>query len=641
MGPPNRLGAWRWYRRTVYQDGHPAKPGGYPIEQEVKMDSQLQPMWESLVEVDNLDGPPSTFPALSRSPATQPAPEEKEGLSLADVDKLCAEFGFHYDDDQGETLEILQDMISASLARWGPPSAAAPEPGESLATPPAPEPGEVGEGPSVEQIEEAAKLIYASMRFAATDSHGACDWVDRGNSLMQDEARRTARAALARWCRPATTPAPEPPSPSGYAYRYRSPFGGTDIRFNGGQEVNGGRPIEAVPYWFAPPSAPATSPDPTPKEAARPTYLDAIRLAQGCHDYSGGHSGTEGEAWHGAIDTVVAVLKRAAVEPWDSQLKAVYGVGVEAGAGDVAVPEPVPVAELDDQRREAVHQAVAEALGSGAYDCLRVWEAWGVGTMGPDDFVPVAEDSDRVAEIADAAIEAIRAIPAPAPDVVPGEVKELVAALRADAECVTAGKPDLMQLTDKQLTRIAEILKAFILGGWIVPTVEQVTPSAPEKGEGPTLLPAPHVGEAEEVDPDHANRLGTIIPSDILQLADQLDRDGLRLIEVGYANESLPTRDTGLRVVRASYILQQQEAELAALRAVPVPVAWCRSDDFANSMNRGGSFSGWKDPGAGANKCDMQLYAIPLPAPEPVAECPNCGYEGEMVPAPHAGDVGA
>jgi hypothetical protein len=73
MGPPNRLGAWRWYRRTVYQDGHPAKQGGYPIEQEVKMDSQLQPMWESLVEVDNLDGPPSTFPALSRSPATATA----------------------------------------------------------------------------------------------------------------------------------------------------------------------------------------------------------------------------------------------------------------------------------------------------------------------------------------------------------------------------------------------------------------------------------------------------------------------------------------------------------------------------------------------------------------------------------------
>jgi hypothetical protein len=65
---------------------------------------------------------------------------------------------------------------------------------------------------------------------------------------------------------------------------------------------------------------------------------------------------------------------------------------------------------------------------------------------------------------------------------------------------------------------------------------------------------------------------------------------------------------------RAATLLQQQEAELAALRGVPV--AWCRSDEFAKSMNRGGSFSGWKDPGAGTNKCDMQLYAIPLPAPQ-------------------------
>jgi hypothetical protein len=40
-----------------------------------------------------------------------------------------------------------------------------------------------------------------------------------------------------------------------------------------------------------------------------------------------------------------------------------------------------------------------------------------------------------------------------------GEVDELVAALEADAECVAAEQPDLMQLTDKQLTRIAELLK--------------------------------------------------------------------------------------------------------------------------------------------------------------------------------------
>ena len=61
-----------------------------------------------------------------------------------------------------------------------------------------------------------------------------------------------------------------------------------------------------------------------------------------------------------------------------------------------------------------------------------------------------------------------------------GKVGELIAALEADAECVAAEQLDLMQLTDKQLTRIAEILKAFNMGGWIVPTVEQTTPPASE-----------------------------------------------------------------------------------------------------------------------------------------------------------------
>jgi hypothetical protein len=70
-------------------------------------------------------------------------------------------------------------------------------------------------------------------------------------------------------------------------------------------------------------------------DAAHPTFQDAIKLAQGCHDYSGGHSGAEGEAWHGAIGMVVDVLKRAAIGPWDSQTRAVYGVGSEAQAGEV------------------------------------------------------------------------------------------------------------------------------------------------------------------------------------------------------------------------------------------------------------------------------------------------------------------
>lgn len=61
--------------------------------------------------------------------------------------------------------------------------------------------------------------------------------------------------ALAAWrsacayARAATMQAGETRVPSGYAYRY--PYmGGTVIRFNNGGEVNGSRPIEAVPYWF-------------------------------------------------------------------------------------------------------------------------------------------------------------------------------------------------------------------------------------------------------------------------------------------------------------------------------------------------------------------------------------------------------
>ena len=38
--------------------------------------------------------------------------------------------------------------------------------------------------------------------------------------------------------------------PSGYAYEYPSYRGGTTIRFNGGEEVNGSKPLRAIPYVF-------------------------------------------------------------------------------------------------------------------------------------------------------------------------------------------------------------------------------------------------------------------------------------------------------------------------------------------------------------------------------------------------------
>jgi len=62
------------------------------------------------------------------------------------------------------------------------------------------------------------------------------------------------------------------------------------------------------------------------------------------------------------------------------------------------------IAPPGDELPEPVIDAVAEALGGDAYDCLRVWSAWGMGTMGREDFQAIADDGDRVADIARAAI---------------------------------------------------------------------------------------------------------------------------------------------------------------------------------------------------------------------------------------------
>lgn len=76
-----------------------------------------------------------------------------------------------------------------------------------------------------------------------------------------------------------------------------------------------------------------------------------------------------------------------------------------------AVPQPSPD-PASENTRQAVIDAIAEALGD-AYDCTRVWHAWQVGTMSQDDFVLVTDQSDRLYEIADAAISAMPKQPSP------------------------------------------------------------------------------------------------------------------------------------------------------------------------------------------------------------------------------------
>lgn len=63
--------------------------------------------------------------------------------------------------------------------------------------------------------------------------------------------------------------------------------------------------------------------------------------------------------------------------------------------------------QLPQLLQENLIEFVAEALGD-AYDCTRTWRAWSIGAMGPNDFMRVADDSDRVAEVVNAALEALR-----------------------------------------------------------------------------------------------------------------------------------------------------------------------------------------------------------------------------------------
>lgn len=63
--------------------------------------------------------------------------------------------------------------------------------------------------------------------------------------------------------------------------------------------------------------------------------------------------------------------------------------------------------QLPQLTQDKLVEAVAEALGD-AYDCIRAWRARGIGSMGPDDFLRVADDSDRVAAIVNAALDALR-----------------------------------------------------------------------------------------------------------------------------------------------------------------------------------------------------------------------------------------
>ena len=66
--------------------------------------------------------------------------------------------------------------------------------------------------------------------------------------------------------------------------------------------------------------------------------------------------------------------------------------------------------EITEEIKKGIYNAITTAIGKNAYDCVRVWDVWECGTMYKNDFIPIIDQAERLAEIADAVIEAIIAI---------------------------------------------------------------------------------------------------------------------------------------------------------------------------------------------------------------------------------------
>jgi hypothetical protein len=115
-----------------------------------------------------------------------------------------------------------------------------------------------------------------------------CEYPCEGTPVMAVQVgdfNEAARAAIAldRSRRAPVPPADGDRQPSGYAYRYQQ-FGDSVIRFNGGSEVNGSRPTEAIPYWLGHP------PRPIPPADGEVAELVRLLLVEADHDKARDHT---------------------------------------------------------------------------------------------------------------------------------------------------------------------------------------------------------------------------------------------------------------------------------------------------------------------------------------------------------------
>lgn len=102
---------------------------------------------------------------------------------------------------------------------------------------------------------------------------------------------------------------------------------------------------------------------------------------------------------YSVLEQALAVESAALSE----SLRHVANLKERLNAAPVVPVAAQPAGEVD---REKLIDALAQSL-TGSYDCMRVWSAWGVGTMSEDDFNPISDDRHRLEEIADELIIAM------------------------------------------------------------------------------------------------------------------------------------------------------------------------------------------------------------------------------------------
>jgi len=135
--------------------------------------------------------------------------------------------------------------------------------------------------------------------------------------------------------------------PDGYMHRYNSPFGGTDLRLNDGVEVNGCKPIEAVPYWLGSPPIALRAPQAVAPSEGEARIAAWVRLTKASGPIAGDPEETTGDDW--------------------SEFRNAWTSAIEAG-GHIPLPAAAPSSGNDKLRRL---QAKIQRCRDAAHVCER------------------------------------------------------------------------------------------------------------------------------------------------------------------------------------------------------------------------------------------------------------------------------